>query len=107
MSLIMVRSYIEHRAAETTTHRTAIVEAGWFWRLLFLNNNYHSVHHQRPSVPWYRLRGIWEAERDSVLERNGGYYIRGYGEVMRRWGVRQREPMVHPDFHLRRPPEAP
>ncbi len=103
MSLIMVRSFIEHRAADETLHRTAIVEASLFWRLLFLNNNFHSVHHQRPSAPWYRLGQIWRAERDRVLERNGGYVIRGYGEVVRRWGLRRREPLVHPEMHLGRP----
>lgn len=107
LSLIMVRSFIEHRAAREATHRSAIVEAGLFWRLLFLNNNYHSVHHQRPSVPWYRLGEIWRAERDRVLERNGGYYVHGYGEVARRWGLRQREPVVHPDLFFGRPPESP
>ena len=96
LSLIMVRSFIEHRAAIDTDHRTAVVEACGFWRLLFLNNNYHSVHHQAPNVAWYRLGGMWRAQRDQVLQRNGGYLISGYGEVLRRWGIRQREPVVHP-----------
>lgn len=96
MSLIMVRSFIEHRAAPTTAHRTAIVEAGPFWRLLFLNNNLHSVHHEHPTIAWFRLGAIWQRERDRVLERNGGYYLKGYGEVLRRWGIRRREPLVHP-----------
>lgn len=95
-SLIMVRSYIEHRAAESAAERTAIVEAGWFWRLLFLNNNLHWVHHRYPSVAWYMIPERWRAERDAVLARNGSYYLPGYAAVARRWLFRSREPLIHP-----------
>ena len=105
MSLIMVRSYIEHRAADQTLHRTAIVDAGLFWRLLLLNNNFHSVHHAHPNVAWYRLEGIWKRNRDRILADNGNYYLRGYGEVLRRWGLRQREPLVHPYRGWDQPPD--
>jgi fatty acid desaturase len=100
VSLIMVRSYIEHRAAEHAAQRTAIVDAGWFWRLLFLNNNYHSVHHRYPSVAWYLIPGRWRAERDTLLDRNGQYYLPGYAAVAWRWLFRSREPVIHP--YLRR-----
>lgn len=96
MSLIMVRSFIEHRADEDPKRRSAIVEAGAFWRLLFLNNTLHRVHHERPGVPWYELPAIWRAERVRILAENGGYLVRGYGEVVRRWLLRRREPVVHP-----------
>ena len=96
MSLIMVRSYIEHRAAEDAPHRTVIVEGHWFWRLLFLNNNYHAVHHARPALAWYRIPGAWEAERAEVLRGNAHYHFPGYGAVARQWLLRRREPVVHP-----------
>lgn len=96
MSLIMVRSFIEHRAAEQAAARTAIVDAHWFWRLLFLNNNYHSVHHRYPTVAWYLIPERWRAERDEVLARNGGYYLPGYAAVARHWLFRRREPVIHP-----------
>lgn len=96
MSLIMVRSFIEHRAAEATDERTAVVEANWFWRLLFLNNNFHLLHHDQPSLPWYLLPKKWREERNRVAERNGGYVLPGYGHVARRWLLRRREPFVHP-----------
>ncbi|MEM7212050.1 MAG: fatty acid desaturase [Pseudomonadota bacterium] len=96
MSLIMVRSFIEHRAAEEQAERTAVVETNWFWRLLFLNNNYHLLHHDHPSLPWYRLPEKWQSEADRVAERNGGYVLPGYGHVARRWLFRRREPYVHP-----------
>lgn len=96
VSLIMVRSFIEHRAAEHATQRTAIVDAGWFWRLLFLNNNFHWVHHRYPSVAWYLIPERWRAERDAVLEGNGRYYLPGYAAVAWRWLFRGREPVIHP-----------
>ena len=99
MSLIMVRSYIEHRADDSPDRRSAIVESCWFWRLLFLNNNFHAVHHDRPAVAWYRIPGLWSSERVRVLDRNGGYYLSGYGDVIRRWLWRRREPVVHPMHH--------
>ncbi len=96
VSLIMVRSFIEHRAAENAPQRTAIVDAGWFWRLLFLNNNFHWVHHRYPAVAWYLIPERWHAERDTVLERNGRYYLPGYAAVAWRWLLRSREPLIHP-----------
>lgn len=96
ISLIMVRSYIEHRAHEDPKKRTAVIESGPFFSLLFLNNNLHRVHHAKPNVPWYRLPSLYRAERERYLAENGGYLIRGYAEVARRWLIRPREPVVHP-----------
>jgi fatty acid desaturase len=101
LSLIMVRSFIEHRAAENAAERTAIVDAGLFWRLLFLNNNFHSVHHRHPAVAWYLIPRHWQAERAAVLEGNGRYCLPGYGAVARRWLFRGREPLIHPYLHRR------
>lgn len=99
VALIMVRSFIEHRAHAAPKMRTAIVESGPFFSLLFLNNNLHRVHHERPTAPWYRLPAMYRAERARYLAENGGYLIHGYGEVVRRWLLKPREPVVHPLFH--------
>ena len=108
-ALIYVRSFIEHRAAERPGHRTAVIEAGRFWSLLFLNNNLHAVHHAEPSLPWHRLPARFAARRGEVLEGNGGYAHAGYAEVFRRWLLRPREPLAHP--YMRRalapPPPRP
>ncbi len=97
MSLMMTRAFIEHRAAETVGERTAVVEAGWFMGLLFLNNNLHAVHHETPSLPWYALPARWRAERESVLTENGHYFLPGgYASVCKRWLVTPREPVIHP-----------
>ena len=97
ISLIMIRSYIEHRAVRTVSARTAIIEAGQFMSLLFLNNNLHSVHHMRPTAPWYQLPEIWERHKDPVLIGNKGYYYPGgYAEVFKKWFFVGREPLIHP-----------
>ncbi|KXU82482.1 fatty acid desaturase [Paraburkholderia monticola] len=84
LSLASVRSFHEHRVAEETAHRTVINEAGWVWRLLFLNNNYHAVHHDLPQVPWFALRQVFETSRRQYIERSGGFLVKGYSEWMRR-----------------------
>ena len=96
MGLMMVRSFLEHRPAESEQHRTAIVEAGWFWSLLFLNNNLHVVHHERPGEPWYRLPRLYASQRDAVLARNGGYVFAGYLGVARRHLLAPKDLPVHP-----------
>jgi len=97
ISIVLVRSYIEHRAAEPVEHRTAVVEAGSFWSLMFLNNNLHAVHHRYPQEPWYRLPQIWRMEKEQTLSRNNQYYFPGgYREVFARWFWKAREPVVFP-----------
>ena len=97
MSVLMVRTFVEHRAAGRVGERTAVVEAGPLMSLLFLNNNLHAVHHRVPSLPWYALPARWREERETTLLANGGYhYPGGYRSVAARWLVRVREPVVHP-----------
>ncbi len=106
MSILMIRTYIEHRAEEAVSERTAVVEAGPVMQMLFLNNNYHSVHHDNPAAPWYRLPGLWRRYRAETLAANGGYhYPGGYLQVARAWLFRQRVPVEHP-FMRRNPVDA-
>ncbi len=98
ISLALVRSYCEHQAAEAVNERTIIVEASPFWSLLFLNNNLHIAHHTRPTMPWYQLPGYYRAERESLIKKNQGYLMRGYGEIFRRYAFRPKEPIPHPNL---------
>jgi fatty acid desaturase len=95
-SLAMIRSYYEHRPAAEHKQRIVLNEAGWVLRLLFLNNNLHLVHHDLPSLPWYLLPRIYDGRRDAYAARSGGFHIRGYGELMRRFGFRPIDAPVHP-----------
>jgi fatty acid desaturase len=93
LSLGSIRSFHEHRAAHQVEHRTVLNEAGWFWRLLFLNNNYHAVHHDLPHVPWFGLRKVYQMSRAQYVERSGGFLVQGYAEWFRRYAL---TPVAHP-----------
>lgn len=105
-SLMLVRSFLEHQARPLVEHRTVIVEAGPLMRLLYLNNNLHLVHHARPGLPWYLLPEAYARDRAGWLWRNDGYVFEGgYGEILRRYALRAKEPPVHP-FADDRPDET-
>ncbi len=96
ISFTLLRSFAEHRARPEVDERMAIVESGPLMSLLYLNNNLHYVHHRAPQVAWYRLPARWRAQRDEVLNANGGYHYSGYGEVIRRHAFTSRDPVAWP-----------
>ena len=95
-SLILLRSYYEHRAAREPAARTAIVEAGLPLALLFLFNNLHAAHHASPRLPWYELPRFYRANRATLLAQNGGFRFSGYGELFRRYLLRPNYLPIHP-----------
>ena len=98
LSILKIRTYLEHRAHENAKGRTVMIEDRGPLALIFLNNNYHVVHHAHPAVAWYDLPGLYQAERDAFLQRNEGYYYRSYGEIFRRYFWRAKDPVPHPLF---------
>ncbi len=83
LALSLVRSFCEHGAATDPAHRTAIIESGIFFNLLFLYNNLHVVHHLDPKMKWYDIPRYYHAHRDELLEHNGGYFFASYREMIR------------------------
>lgn len=96
LGLAMLRSFHEHRPALHAPHRVVINEAGLFWRILYLNNNYHAVHHERPDLPWHLVRRFYLQNRAEVLRRNGGFMIPGYVSLMKRYAMTTVDSPVHP-----------
>lgn len=96
LALAMLRSFYEHRPAAEPAHRVVVNEAGWFWRVLYLDNNFHAVHHESPGLPWYRIARRYRADRAGTLRRNGGFLIRGYGRLLRRHALTPIDSPVHP-----------
>lgn len=96
MGLLMVRSFLEHQAVEKANQRSVIIETRGPLSLLFLNNNFHSVHHAYPSLAWYRIPGFFRENRTRFLRMNGGYRYESYWEVFRRFGFRPKEPVAWP-----------
>jgi fatty acid desaturase len=88
LCLGMLRSFCEHRYAARSGHRTAIVESGFPFNLLFLNNNLHVIHHLSPTLPWYRIPAVWRESRAELLEHNGGFYFKGYAQIAAAHGFR-------------------
>lgn len=96
-SLAMIRSLYEHRAARHPKARIAINEAGFAMRLLYLNNNYHLVHHDLPALPWYDLPRAYRMRRDAYRQKCDGFVIRrGYAELLLRHAWRPTDAPVHP-----------
>jgi fatty acid desaturase len=94
-ALTLLRSFAEHRRADAGTP-SAVVHTGWFFSLLFLNNNLHHTHHARPAVPWYELPEVHaRLDGDRAAERGAGLY-RGYGELARAYLFRPVDELVAP-----------
>ncbi len=96
LGLSMVRSLYEHRAATHPKARTVINEAGALLRLLYLNNNYHLVHHDLPRLPWFHLPRAYRMRRDAYRSKCGGFVIEGYRELFERYAWRQTDAPIHP-----------
>jgi fatty acid desaturase len=87
VSLGQLRSFAEHRHDEQPGRRTVVVETNPLLALLFLNNNLHVVHHEEPTLPWYRLPQAWRRQR-TMLREPPLVYRGGYAELLRRYAFR-------------------
>ncbi len=95
-SLLKIRTFLEHRAHDLARARTVVVESQGPLALLFLNNNFHAVHHAHPTLAWYKLPGLYFANRDHYLRRNEGYRYRSYVEIFRNHLFSAKDPLPHP-----------
>ncbi|MGJ8617831.1 MAG: fatty acid desaturase [Sulfitobacter sp.] len=96
MSILKIRTFLEHQAHERASGRSVVVEDRGVLALLFLNNNLHVVHHMHPTVSWYRLPALYRAHKARYLRRNHGYVYRSYGQVFRQFLWRRKDPVAHP-----------
>ncbi len=96
LSVLKIRTFLEHQAHEDATHRTVVIEGACPLAFLFLNNSLHVVHHMHPRVPWYQLPALYARDRARYLTRNGGYAYASYAQVFRRHFLRAKDPVPHP-----------
>jgi len=96
LSLLRVRTFLEHQAHADVQGRTVVVEDRGFFAFLFLNNNFHLVHHTHPKAPWYVLPDLYSARRNDFLERNSYYRYANYGCVFTRYLFKRKDPVPHP-----------
>lgn len=100
--LLKIRTYLEHRAHTAFRARTVVVEDRGPLAFLFLNNNFHVVHHMHPAVPWYRLPALYAARRGHFLRRNEAYVYSSYAEIFRRHFLKAKDPVPHPVWPVKR-----
>ncbi len=101
-ALLKIRTYLEHRAHEAARARTVIIESRGPFSLLFLNNNFHVVHHMHPAVAWYKLPAMYAARKDHYRRRNEAYVYRSYTEIFRRYLFSAKDPVPHPVWPVRK-----
>lgn len=104
LGLAFMRSFYEHRPAAEPLHRIVVNEAAWPWRLLYLNNNYHAVHHAQPNLPWYFIPRVYWAQREHFVASTGGFLMAGYVRLFVRHAVR---PIDAAGQHTRNLPQDP
>ncbi|KQS03859.1 fatty acid desaturase [Sphingomonas sp. Leaf357] len=95
MALTLLRSFAEHRADLDAPGRAATVERGGLLGLLYLNNNLHAAHHDRPGLAWYRLPAYHRQHHPRLVGPDARAY-RGYGQILRRFALRRHHVLVHP-----------
>jgi fatty acid desaturase len=105
--LLKIRTFLEHRTHDACRGRSVVVESRGPLSLLFLNNNFHTVHHSYPTLPWYRLPGLYAEKRDYYLRRNDGYMYRSYVEIFVRYFFRAKDPVPHPLWPVNKSPSDP
>lgn len=96
MSVLRIRTFLEHRAHDKPRARTVIIEDRGPLALLFLNNNYHVVHHMHPQVAWYDLPALYQARKAHYLAANEGYRFANYRAVFRSFFWKRKDPVEHP-----------
>ena len=96
LSVLKIRTFLEHQAHERVAARSVLIEDRGIFSLLFLNNNYHALHHACPKVVWHRLPKLYQQRRDLLLKRNGGYWYRSYWSVFCLYLFRNKDPVPHP-----------
>lgn len=96
LSVLKIRTFLEHQAHEDKHGRTAIIEGQGILAFLFLNNNLHIVHHLHPGVPWHHLPALYRAKRLEYQRVNHGYVLPSYFTVFRRYFLRSKDPVPHP-----------
>jgi len=96
MSLLKVRTFLEHRAHDKARARTVVIEDRGIWAFLFLNNSFHVVHHMHPQVPWYDLPALYRARKDHFLARNEGYVYKSYTDIFKQFFFKPKDEVPHP-----------
>lgn len=101
-ALLKIRTFLEHRAHELARARTVIIESRGPLSYLFLNNNFHVVHHTHPDLPWYTMPELYAERPDYYKARNEAYVYRNYIEIFRQYLLKAKDPVPHPVWPVKK-----
>ncbi len=96
LSLLRVRTFLEHKASPSVDSRTAIVNDRGPFAWIFLFNNLHTVHHKHPRLPWYLLPACYEKHQDYFDKLNNHYHYSSYWLVFKHYFFTAKDPVPHP-----------
>jgi fatty acid desaturase len=85
LSLSLLRAFTEHRAAVDSQERTASVESNAVFGILYLYNNLHVAHHLKPAMAWYDIPRFYRENRAELMQNNGQFVYRGYGQLAKHY----------------------
>ncbi len=96
ISILLIRTFLEHQAVEDHQERTVIIEKCCPIAFLFLYNNLHAVHHEKPGISWYELPKFYRMNREHFNSLNNHYIYKSYGEIFRKYFLTPKEEIAHP-----------
>ena len=96
LSLTLLRSFAEHRAAVSVRERIVTMQTNPLMALLFTNNHLHALHHAEPATPWHKRPARYRIRKTELDAANAGYVVAGYRQFFQRYLFRAKEPPVHP-----------
>ncbi len=96
ISVLKIRTFLEHRAHENCSARSVIIEDRGFLALLFLNNNFHAVHHKCPKLAWYNIPANYAAHKAEYLLENDGYRYLSYRQIFSQYFFKNKDQVPHP-----------
>jgi len=99
LSILRIRTFLEHTANALVPHRTAIVNDRGLLAYVFLNNNLHAVHHTHPRMPWYELPKCYRRHKDHYDQLNNHYHFANYTQVFKHYFASPKDPVPHPLIH--------
>jgi len=102
LSILRIRTFLEHRASARVAHRTAIVNDRGPLAWVFLNNNFHTVHHAHPRLPWYELPNYYDKHNNHFNQLCNHYFYSSYANVFKLYFWRHKDPVPHPLIQAKR-----
>lgn len=97
-ALTMLRSFYEHRPSSNPNHRSVIMQTFFPLRILFLNNNYHFVHHKNPNMSWHLIPREYKLNSEKYNQSNGFFLEKGYFKWFKKYLFKSVKNPKHPAF---------